>query len=370
MAATGRSIGDLAATLSEAPFVRVAPRADGDAIAAAGLLIRSLADRSIPFQARVVAPDADPPEGEGTVPIGFDGPLAGDRPVSAAVADVVRELGGEPDPALALAGCLAAGTAPSAVSQVPFERREGVGIPTADPVDGFAHSTLVHAGFSGDEEAATGALAGLDADGGRAVASLLALETASAEGATPRAADRLERALRPHATPGDEAPFETVEGYADVLDCLARDAPGLALALVAGHDVRSEALEAWRDHATAAHRGLREASTDRYDGLSVARVGRDSAGGDDPSTEGRAPVPVGTIARLFLDFRSPEPIALAVASGQAAAAGVEGTPVDRIVAEAAGAVGGTSAGTERRAEARFDGDPSAFVDAAREAVRS
>ncbi|WP_336344787.1 exonuclease RecJ [Halalkalicoccus ordinarius] len=368
MAATGRSAGDLAARLADAPFVRVAPRADGDAIAAAGLLLRALADRSIPFQARVVAPTADPPVDDATIPIGFDdGPAPGDRPASAVVAEAVRDLDCEPDPALALAGCYLAGASPSTLDlDVPFERRDGVGIPTADLADGLAHSTLVHAGFSGDEERVAAALAELSNDDGRSVASLLALETVGTEGATSRAAERVERALRPHATP--DGPFESLEGYADVLDCLAHETPGLALALAMGHDVRVEALETWRAHAKAAHRGLREATTDRYDGLFVARVDgpvRDSASDADGP---RPSVPLETIARLSLEFRSPEPIALAVAGGEAAAASVEDASIGETMEEATNAVGGIGGGTASRGTAEFDAEPSAFVDAVRGAM--
>jgi hypothetical protein len=374
MAATGRSTGDLAARLADAPFVRVAPRADGDSIAAAGLLLWALADRSTPFQARVVAPTADPPEDDATIPIGFDGgPAPPDRPASAAVAETVRELGMEPDPALALAGCHAAGTPPSATElEVPFERRDGVGIPTADLADGLAHSTLVHAGFSGDEGSVGAALAELAGDDGRSVASLLALETVGAEGATPRAADRLERALRPHATP--EGPFESVEGYADVLDCLAHEAPGLALALAMGHDVRVAALETWRAYAKTAHRGLREATTERYDGLFVARLDErtdtpESAADSESEFDGPQPsVPVETIARLLLEFRSPEPIALAVADGEAAATSVEDASLGETMEAAANAVGGSGGGTATRGSATFGAEASAFVDAVREVM--
>lgn len=351
MAVTGRSTGDLAATLAETSFVRIAPRATGDAIAAAGLVLRALADRSTPFRARVVVPTADPPE-DATVTIGFDGRLgADDGPASLAAADLVRQLGFEPDRPLALAGCHAAGVPPATTDLADdLDRHEGVGIPTADPVDGIAHSTLVHADVSGDESAASAAVA--DLGDGRSIASRLAFETVTAEGATPRAAERVERALHPHVIP--DAPFETVEGYADVLDCLVRDTPGLALALAMGHDVRAEALAAWRTHAIGAHRAVREATTGRYDGLFVART-------DD--------APVETTARLLRDFRSPEPVALVVADGEAGAASVEGpTPVGDVLAEAAAATGGSGGGTARRGAASFDGEARAFITAVREAM--
>lgn len=346
MAATGRSERDLAAALTESGFVRIAPRADGDAIAAAGLLLRALAARSIPFQARVV-PLTDDPPAETTLPVGFpDGLAPANRPISAAAADLVRELDCEPDPGLALAGCLL-GDDPEAAG-VELDRRRGVGIPTADLADGLAHSTLVHAEFSGDETAAGAALAEL-VDDDRAVASLAALESVG-PAASDRAATAIERALRPHPTP--DGPFETAEGLADVLDCLAGDAPGIALALAMGHDVRLEALEAWRAHSTAAHEAIREADTGRYDGLFVARI-----------AEG----PVETVARLLRDFRSPEPVALVIGDDEAGAAGLTDGVGDAVL-EAADAVGGTAGATPRGGVARFDCPPEAFLESFRGAI--
>ncbi|MCL7416547.1 MAG: exonuclease RecJ [Halalkalicoccus sp.] len=350
MSTTGRSVAatDLAATLAEARFVRVAPRAEGDAIAAAGVLLRALAARSTPFQARVV-PITDDPPADATVPIGFpDGITSEDRPASAAAADLVRELGSEPAPELVLAGCLL-GNDPEAAG-VDLERRGGVGIPTADLADGLAHSTLFHASFSGDETAIGAELAGL-VDDDRAVASLATLEAVGSEDASEHAASAIERALRPHATP--EGPFETAEGFADVLECLARDAPGIALALAMGHDIRTDALEAWRTHSTAAHEAIRAADTGRYDGLFVARI-----------EEG----PVETVARLLRDFRSPEPTVLVIGDGEAGAAGLS-AGIDGAMETAAAAVDGAGGGTARRGVARFGCPPEAFLEAFREAIR-
>lgn len=349
MATTGRSVADtdLVARLADARFVRVAPRADGDAIAAAGLLLRALATRSTPFQARVVSPTSDPPE-DATVPVGFPGGIDPDAgPASAVAADIVRELGSEPDPELVFAGCLL-GNDPGAAG-VDLERRVGVGIPTADLADGLAHSTLFHAEFSGDETAAGAALAELT-DDDRAVASLAALDTAGPGAASDYAATAIERALRPHATP--EGPFETAEGLADVLDCLARDTPGIALALAMGHDARIEALEAWRTHSKAAHEAIRRADTGRYDGLFVARI-----------DEG----PVETVARLFRDFRSPEPTVLVIGDEEAGAAG-RSDGIDETIETAAAAVDGAGGGTARRGVARFGCPPEAFLEAFREAM--
>ncbi|MCH7661485.1 MAG: exonuclease RecJ [Euryarchaeota archaeon] len=343
MAVTGRSgiEGDLATQLMDAEFVRVAPRADGDAIAAAGLLLRALATRSIPFQARVVPLTDDPPADDSTVPIGF----SDERPATAAVVDIVRELDCEPDSGLALAGCLLAGE-PETID-TDLDRGPGVGVPTADLADGLAHSTLFHASFSGDETAAGAALANL-IDDDRSVASLTALETLAPAGVNDYAATAVKCALRPHVTP--DGPFETAEGLADVLDCLSRDAPGIALALAMGHDVRIEALESWRKHAKTAHEAIRAADTGRYDGLFVARV-----------PEGA----VETVARLFRDFRSPEPAVLVVSDDEAGAAS-RSEGVGEAVMTAASAVGGAGGGTARQGFAKFDCPPEAFLEAFRE----
>lgn len=348
MAVTGRSERDLAARLADSEFVRVAPRANGESIAAAGVLLRALSARSTPFQARVVPLAEDPPE-EATLPIGFADGVAEDRPTGAVAADLARELGVDPDPGLAFASRLLGS---DETFETDLERRAGVGIPTADLADGLAHSTLFHASFSGEETAAGAELAEL-ADDNRAVASLAALDTVGSESASERAATAIERALRPHATP--DGPFETAEGLADVLDCLARSAPGLALALAMGHDVRTSALDAWRAHSKAAHGAIREADTGRYDGLFVARI-----------AEG----PVETVARLVRDFRSPEPVVLVVADTEAGAAGPSSATagIGETMVGAAAAVDGTGGGTPSRGVARFDCPPEAFLEAFREAM--
>lgn len=358
---------ELAEALDRARFVRIVARADGDALAASGLFGRALSRRSIPFQARVTRLDPSREYGsaadETTLLVGAatdaaDALTIASGPATAAselAFDAAGALGVDPDPTLALAGVVATGRTLEAdenerlVGSSPVERRPGVGIPTADLADGLAHTTLAHAPFSGDEMAAGAALADLADDDAKSIASMLAL--AALEGAPPLAAEAVSRALTPYATP--RGPFATVEGFADVLDCAARERPGTALALALGHDVRVEALEAWRTHASAAHDAVRSATTGRYDGLFVARV-------DD--------APVETAARLLRDFRSPEPIALVVSDGEAAAAARNGADVADAARSAASAVGGAGAGTAREGYARFDGDAREFVGALREAL--
>lgn len=319
----------LAATCRSAGFVRLTATADGDALAALGQLGAALRTVGIPFQASVAhvptteetgGTDADATVVFGAAPTDATAVVT-EGPLSATAFDAARELGADPDPTLAIAGVIAGGFIPG--SDAPFydavesmtERRPGVATPVTDPVDGLAHSTLVHAGFSGSEAAATDALdagslpddASASDDDRRRLASLVALRTVAS--APNRAAERVERALRPYTG----GPFETLGGYADVLDACSRVAPGtgVAFALEAarsdGNDGlahASDALAAWREHGRTAHARLRDATTARHGGLFVVHAGTDA--------------PLGTVARLAYEFRSPEPLVLAV-GGEAAA---------------------------------------------------
>lgn len=372
---------DVAAVLRDAPFVRLVARDDGDSIAAAGLLARALRTADTPFQIRV---DADPvPETADdavSVAIGAtaETSLPGStRPASTTAFAVARELNVDPDPVLALAGVVAAGSIPgadgsgdaleAAQARDRVARRPGVGIPTADLADGLAASTRLRAPASGDPEAARALLADLDLaadldeDDHRRLASLIALEVADDPEATQRAATAVEQSLRPYAT---DEPFATVAGYADVLDALALEAPGTGVALAISETpdegLRTAALETWREHGLAAHGALDAATTGRYDGSTVVRV---------DAAASRLP----TIARLVRDFRSPEPVAIVVsedADGRTAAAAAATDPCDLggVLAEAAAEFGGSGHGTGTRGAARFDDDGTEFTAAVREAL--
>lgn len=310
--APAASASDVASACREAEFVSLVAVASGDALAALGVLARALRTADVPFQARVRRlPRPSMTEADVTVTVGASGGDLAilDTPCSLVAYEAARELGASPDPTLALAGAVASGRPEDAghlLEAAPMDRRPGIAIPVADVSDGLAHSTLVHARFSGSPETAMAALAELalpaemDAAAFRRLASFAAL--AAVEDATPRAADAVERFLRPFVG----GPFETLGGYADVLDAVARERPGVGVSLALGGDVRTAALDAWREHAFATHAGLREADTGRYDGLFVVH------------TDG----PVATVARLSRDYRSPEPVVLACSEGEAATAGV------------------------------------------------
>jgi len=387
----------VATTLSSASFVRLCARADGDGLAAAGLLARALRRVDVPFQVRVDALGAAAPSGDD------DGLLVGvgsaftnadvavtpeAEPASRRAYRIAAGIGAAdaatPDPVLALAGVVADGTHPSAATELvetadaagELARRPGVATPVDDVADGLAHSTLLRAPFSADTDATAAALpsaspaggganadAGADTDVGtdrrRSIASRVALAVAGDDDATPRAADAVERVLRPYATP--EAPFATLGGFADVLTATARERPGTGIALALGHGGRGGALDAWRAHGRAVHAALDSASTTRHDGVFVVAVD----GGDAGLAE--APGRLATIARLARDFRSPEPLVVAVGDGVAGvatrgpgAADVAGALAAEFPAAAAGWTGGPT-----RALAGVDPDtPAAELVAA------
>ena len=343
----------VAATLSDADFVRIVGTADGDALAAAGLLAHGLDTVEIPYQISLAAvPEPPATDADCTVSIGHP---TGDvsvlsAPLAVEAADIVDALAPEAvDSELVLAGAACAGVEPAGehLERADLERAPGVAIPTDDRIEGLAGSTLVHAPFSGDEAAVTSALEGGEFDD-RELASFVALS--AIESAPPRAVDAIERALRPYATDR----FETLGGFADVLDAVARARPGTGIALALGYDVERAALESWRAHAQRAHTALREAEAGRYDGVYVVRLHDGS------------PESLGTVARLSFQYRSPEPIALAVTDGAAAAVGE--TDINDPLRNAAASLDGRATARDGCGTATFDGSMTDFAVAFREAV--
>ena len=403
----------VAATVREASFLTLLSDTDGDAIAAAGLIAGAARTAGIPFQVR----STDDPNGllstglpndgsdDRTLVVGrtstiADASLPGKattadgESASAAAYRTALEIGDDPDPVLALAGSIAGGAVPGddgtaailerAREQNRLEQRAGVGVPVRELTDGLAHSVQFLAPFSGDPDRTEETLVewGLptDADTGELepgqqeqLASLLAIEVTTADGTVPEAATAIETALRPYAIDG---PFATLTGYAEVLDVLARERPGTAIALALDRDdpegpnssnrspqLRESALEAWRAHARGTHRAIDAATTGRYDGSLLARVDAD-------------PAVLPTIARLLCDYRSPEPVVIVIqqgadgAGGAAAGAnrdpGGRGTALGEAFTDVAAEFDGIGSGTTTIATARFDGDPTEFAAAIRE----
>lgn len=327
MATAGRSETDTtsettAARLREAGFVRLAAVPTGDAVGAAALLAGGLDAVGTPYQLSVGLPGttARSTDTDLTVGVGHaadDPEIAFDDagPVSRRAAAVATDLGAL-DPVVSAAGPIAAGarvdTGLPGDDTADGERRQpGVATPPVDPAAGIAHSTLIHASFSGRPDRAAELLvdvadgeseADADADRDRAIASLVAL-TVAEEATTTSAPGAVERLLRP--LPG--GPLGTAGALGDALDVLADARPGLATALALGRAEDHEAtiLDAWRDGARRVHESVRTAELARYDGLVVA--------------ETQTPAPIAPTARLIREFRSPEPVAVLIAESAAMA---------------------------------------------------
>lgn len=372
MSAAGRSTdagaSDLRADLEAAEFVRLVAAGDADSVAAATLLAKALEGVGVPFQTSVTplaepadrSTDADLTVSIGRPTTGGDLTIGLEDVASRTAYTAASELG-TADLPLALVGAVARDGHPgdelaTLARQQGIERTPGVAVPTTDLADGVAHSTLVHAPFSADPEAVESRLEALDlsddSDGRRRLASDIALAVASDPAGTPQGSEAVERFLRPLSG----GPFGTIGGYADVLDAVARERPGLAVVLAMGRLDESRALEIWRGHARQAHETIREAKSSRYDGLYIVRW------------DGRAPV--GTVARLVVQYRSPEPVVLAVGTDRGAVHAREdaSTDVGSALEAATTAVGGTAGSTRQRGRAVFETDPTEFVAAFTEAV--
>jgi hypothetical protein len=355
---------DIACDLQDAEFVRLVADADGDGVAAAVLLSKCLNRVEVPYQLSVTPlPERADRETDVDLTIGVGRPVtdadlavgAGRTCATRSAAAIAAECEVS-DLILTLVGIVADGDRPDTelldtAREHGIERRPGVAIPPVDLPDGLAHSTLLHCELSGDVGAARSAVADLgleemaDDKADRAVASLVALTVGADGDAPPRAARRVERILRPLAG----GPFNTIGGYADVLNAVVGEQPGFAVQLALGTVEREKALSLWRTHANRVHGTIDAATTARYDGLFVLR------------SPGRPPV--GAVGRLTLDYRSPEPVVLVVGDGIAAVIATEqsATHVGESIRTAAGQLDGRGVGTPTKGRATFTADPTEFV---------
>ena len=290
MATTGRAADAtsdpdrVAARLREADFVQLVGRRDGAGLSAVGLLGTALDRLDTPYHLSLAASPAAGSHRVGddgtTLGVGLDvgDVLVADDPIALAAYEVAAATGTDPDPILAIAGAVAGGAVPSgpaftAAQERGVERRPGVGVPTADVGAGLAYATQIHTSFSGDEQAAgaflaeLGLPAELDENAQIRLASAVALEMSTA-GSTA-ASDGLDGFLAPLESP---TAFETVEGYADVLDALAFGEPGLGIAFVLGHEERESALDVWRSVGRAVHSAVTRVSLTATGSTSVGTV--------------------------------------------------------------------------------------------------
>ena len=321
MATTGtateqREPADLARDLLEADLVRVVSRADGDGLAGAAILANALADQGIPRHLSLTASreNAAPRlEEHGTaIALGFAGFEQSCEADSAALwaSELARELGSDPDPGLALAGARAAGVPAqesilSAATEQGLSERPGLAIPTSDLTVGLAYTGWLHAEFSGDEEAARDFLETQDLSESaeeadqRRLGSAVAL-TVTDKPRSQRAVTAISNAIGTQTSP---TAFETIGGYADVLNAAANMDPGAALwALLGGDETRL--LDMWQDYGATVHETLHSLPT-ATNGVETVTV---------------SDIPPQDVARLGRDFRTdadrlyvegPETIALA-----------------------------------------------------------
>lgn len=312
MATTGRSADatdapeEVSRRCREADVVHLLGRADGDGLAAVGLLGRALDAIETPYQVSLVRTPLEAEDRllDGGTVLGVGLPGVGDVTLGTdslafGAYDVATRIDADPDPILALAGASAGGITPTGpvledAADRGIERRPGVGLPTADLATGLAFSGRLHARFSGDEHAAGALLADLelpaemDESAHTRLASAVAVE--ATDSVNPdRSAEALGTILRPYETPG---PFETVEGYADVLEALATGAPGIGVAYLLGYEERESVISAWTSAGGVLHRDIAN--------LSLSSTGDVTAGWSEDADPAR-------VARLVRDFRAAEP---------------------------------------------------------------
>ncbi|MFB6254749.1 MAG: hypothetical protein ABEI06_09070 [Halobacteriaceae archaeon] len=311
-------VSAVADIITSASFVHILAIADGDGIAASGILGRTLDTINIPYQISCVQTNEAAVNriqaGDDTttyVTVGMqtkkqDTQIAGDMPLSIGAYDIAQAIGADIDPLLAIVGssCCAAmddDQVRHLQSEADISQQPGVAIPTDEIGQGLMYSTRFHAPFSGSEDAVKDLLESCNIDDSpdmeayRQLASRVALEMTTLD-APLSAANTIAEWLKPHYI--DDGPFLTVEGYADVLSVLARNDPGLAVGLALDYPVKDRALSVWRENAQRIHTIVANADIRRYQGFSVAKV--------------QAYPWIAT--RLLRKFRSKEPVMLGYTS--------------------------------------------------------
>lgn len=325
MATTDRPTGDtsperLAGVLQDAEFVALIARADGAGAAAAGLLAGAADTMEIPYHVSLVETVGGARERAGgveettaVVAIGHpleevDHTVAGDS-VTATAYETVMAMDQESNPAVALAGAVAAGghtanipAAQSELQESGYRRQPGVATPGVALEDALAFSTLYHGPASGRPDEASALLDELRSEpDGRAVASAVALSVAGDDDRPASVSQTVECFLHPLET---DAEWGSIEALADLLEATARMEPGLAVMLALGEADLTTVRTVWRRHGEEVHTAVREASMARYEGV----------------VEATTPAPAASVARLLRDCRAPEPAALVSGEDQVALA--------------------------------------------------
>lgn len=261
-----------ASRLATASFVQLRASPSVDGLIAAGLLRDVLETRRIPYKFAVSMAPAES-SGDaltvwtGTQSIPRDGIHLEAGAATEKAAELMASLGRDPEPERVAIGTVFTETSPHGFG----DPQPGLGLPVEDPRDGLAHSTLVHASYSGDVETVDAVLENANNLEDREIASLVALTSLEDPGLPPMAGEAIQRLLGPTAI--EWGPYPTVEGTADVLDVLAETDPGVALALACGQASGSvSVLEQWRSTARDIHESLRNLTLEGPEGLAVLEV--------------------------------------------------------------------------------------------------
>jgi hypothetical protein len=145
--------------------------------------------------------------------------------------------------------------------------------------------------------------------------------------APDRTTAALQRVLRPHVH--EACPYATIEGFGDVLDILARTAPGLGVAAAIGGIERTVALDAWRDASEAVH-------------AAVTRADVPADAGDHVVCTSVSAADAATVARLLRDYVTAAPTVLVADDTGAALATTDVDAREALEDADAAAIGGTA----------------------------
>lgn len=352
----GVSTDGLARSLTESSFVHILTRPSAEQLAASATL---LAATSTPGHVRVLDGRTAPPSvSEGLVittdPRGDEATtFLGDEPLHRAVAVVEGLSGAVPEPVRALEG-------------EEFTPSPGIVTPVDDLGTAIATSLRLYGPLSGRRpEAVAERLrdAGLptaideartDEGAGRRLAGWLAASALEAEDRPPSAADALESALSPIHLP--HGPVPTREGLVDLLETVAWEDPGIALACLLGDGRWDAAIGRYVYLANRVYEVVGTRPTNGPDDLVSTTV-------DD--------VPPGPTARLWTAYRLHRSYGLVVSGGEPARVGLAATGprgASALLEAATGELGGSFWGGRKVAEGLLPADPETIESTLRRRI--
>lgn len=276
----GRPAEAVASAIETTALIRVSYRSDGPGAATAGCLAQVCSKSGIPYQltpaptTATIANDQSPtpitvqPNGDESVALtireAIDSAttLAANHEVAidADLIGALEKMWSGPDVDL---------ESRDVIAEHPAEIDDPeLGIPTAEPVPGLAYSRWIHAPFSGDEAAVADEFDDLgipedtlEKGEWHTIRSLVTVDMAI---------DGSLDATRTFCTPDPAAdPCYSTEGFADLLDAVGREHPGLAITLALDRTTTTSVLDVWADHCQVVHEAIDKASVGRFDGFTI-----------------------------------------------------------------------------------------------------